>query len=117
MIPKDVVKQFWKAMQTNDFTAASNYLSADYELIWPQSSERIVGPEKFAMVNKHYPANGLWKFKINSLVGDGEKVVSDVSVSDGVVQARAITFSTVRDGKIVKQLEFWPDTHLAQKVG
>lgn len=37
--------------------------------------------------------------------------MSDVSVTDGRVGARAITFSTVRDGLIVEQIEFWPDPY------
>jgi len=30
-------------------------------------------------------------------------------VTDGVINARVITFSTIQDGKIVHQTEFWPD--------
>jgi len=39
--------------------------------------------------------------------------VSDVSVTDGTQVARAITFTTVQQGKIVKQVEFWPDNYAA----
>ena len=109
MSAKEVVESFWTIMMSNDFFAASRCLSPDYELSWPQSAERIVGPDNFAAVNTHYPANGVWQFEINSLVAEGETVVSDVTVTDGVFKARAITFSTVRDDKIVKQIEFWPD--------
>ena len=30
-------------------------------------------------------------------------------VTDGVQTARAITFSELRDGRIVRQTEYWPD--------
>jgi hypothetical protein len=36
-------------------------------------------------------------------------VVSEVSVTDGKIVGRAITFSEVRDGFIRHQLEYWPD--------
>ena len=36
-------------------------------------------------------------------------VVTDVNVTDGTIVGRVITFSTIRDEKIWKQVEFWPD--------
>ena len=36
-------------------------------------------------------------------------MVSDVDVTDGVIRGRVITFSKIRDGKILRQTEFWPD--------
>ncbi|MDJ0755197.1 MAG: nuclear transport factor 2 family protein [Ardenticatenaceae bacterium] len=111
MEPKDVVLRFWETMGTNDFEAASRWLSEDFELIWPQSGELIRGRANFAALNTHYPAHGRWHFTINDLVAEGAKVVSDVSVTDGEMTARAITFSTVQDGKISRQVEFWPDPY------
>ncbi len=105
----EVVQEFFRRMNTNDFSAAAQMLSDDYVLEWPQSKERIRGRENFAAVNKEYPANGPWRFTINRIVANETEAVSDVSITDGVVEARAITFSTVRDGKITKQVEFWPD--------
>lgn len=107
--PKHIVEQFWKKMQTNDFHAAAELLHDDFRLEWPQSGEAIEGRKNFAEVNTNYPASGKWRFTINALVAEGEEVVSDVSVNDGAVTARAITFSTVREGKIARQIEFWPD--------
>ena len=96
-------------METNDFHAASQLLHDDYTLEWPQSAERIVGRYNFASVNTNYPAEGTWHFRINHILAEGDVVVTDVSVTDGKVFGRAITFSTVRDEKIWKQIEFWPE--------
>ncbi len=109
----EIVRQFWKTMQTNDYHAAGEYLGDEYLLEWPQSKERLRGRANFAQMNAEYPTHGRWKFVINHLVGNETEVVSDVTVSDEVVRARAITFSTVRDGKIVKQVEFWPEDYPA----
>lgn len=108
-----MVINFWRVMGSNDFEAASSCLSEDYELLWPQSAERLVGRANFAALNANYPAHGLWSFHVNSLVAEGDTVVSDVTISDGEVRARAITFSTVRDGLISRQVEFWPDDYEA----
>ncbi|EOX1528435.1 nuclear transport factor 2 family protein, partial [Vibrio cholerae] len=97
MNSKDVVLSFWNAMKTNDFAKASEWLSLDFEGFWPQSGELILGRENFVAINAHYPANGHWLFDIHSVVCEGDSVVTDVSITDGVQKARAITFHTVEN--------------------
>lgn len=109
--PKEVVEIFWRTMNTNDFGAAGRLLADAYQLEWPQSGEVIRGRDTFVGVNQTYPANGTWRFTVYKLIAEGAEVVSDVGVTDSVVEARAITFSTVEDGLIVKQTEYWPDTY------
>jgi ketosteroid isomerase-like protein len=106
---KQVVEGFWAAMQTNEFKAAGEFLHDDYVLEWPQSGERIRGRANFVAINEYYPAHGRWEFTIHRIIAEENEVVSDVDVTDGVITGRVITFSTVRDGKIVRQIEFWPD--------
>ena len=106
---KQVVLRFWAAMQSNDFKAAGEFLHDDYVLEWPQSGEWVRGRAHFVTINENYPANGRWEFAIHQLVAEAEQVVSYVSVTDGKIVARVITFSTVREGKIRRQTEFWPD--------
>ncbi len=108
MTNKQILEEFWATMETNDFYAAAQLLHNDYTLDWPQSGERIRGRNNFAAMNTAYPAEGKWTFLINHIAADGELVVTDVSVSDGNLEDRCITFSTIRDGKIWKQVEFWP---------
>ncbi len=109
MTPKAVVLAFWEAMGTNDFTQASLYLTEDFEGHWPQSGELIRGRENFAALNSAYPANGIWRFELRSLVAEGDEVVTDVGVTDGTVSARAITFHRVTGPLIARQVEYWPD--------
>ncbi len=106
---KQVVERFWMVMQTNDFKAVGELLHDEYVLEWPQSGERIRGRGNFVAVNENYPAHGRWEFSVHRIIGEGDQVVSDVGVIDGVITARVITFSTIRDGKILHQIEFWPD--------
>ncbi|EGR0284627.1 nuclear transport factor 2 family protein, partial [Vibrio parahaemolyticus] len=100
MNSKEVVLAFWDAMKTNDFAKASEWLSPDFEGFWPQSGELIIGRDNFTAINSYYPANGIWEFTIHSVVCDGETVVTDVSITDSVQKARAITFHTVESGLI-----------------
>lgn len=106
---RQVIERFWGTMQTNDFQRAGELLHDDYTLGWPQSGERIRGRANFVAINENYPAHGRWEFTIHRIVAEGDQVVSDVEVTDGVIRARVITFSTVQDGQILQQTEFWPD--------
>ena len=110
MKPQDVVLAFWQCMHSNDFLAASEWLSDEFECFWPQSGERIKSGWDYAMINIHYPSFGPWSFEIESLLGDGEQVVSNVRISDGIQEARVISFSTVKNGKICQLIEYWPES-------
>lgn len=110
MVSKDVVLHFWETMESNDFAAAAAWLHDDFLLEWPQSGETICGRDNFVAVNANYPAVGRWRFVLRRIVAEGEEVVTEVDVSDGVTEGRAITFSTVRAGKIIRQTEYWPDS-------
>jgi len=104
-----IARKFWQLMATNDFRSVGPLLADDFVLDWPQSGERIRGRDNFAAMNEEYPANGPWIFTINRLVGNETDAASDVSVTDGVQIARAISFFEIRDSRIVKMVEFWPD--------
>jgi ketosteroid isomerase-like protein len=108
-ITRRLVGQFWAAMQANDWAAAAALFADDYVLEWPQSGERIRGAANFVTINSAYPAAGRWRFTVERLLVEGEQAVTDIVVSDGAVTARAITFTTVRDGRIAGQVEYWPD--------
>jgi ketosteroid isomerase-like protein len=109
----EVVEKYWELMSTNDFRSVGALLADDFVLDWPQSNERIRGRDNFAAMNEEYPAHGRWTFTINRLIGDEHEAVSDVLVSDGVQNARAISFFSIEDGKIARMVEYWPDNYPA----
>lgn len=108
-----VVREFWRLMGTNDFHAVAAVLADGFVLEWPQSNERIRGARNFALLNGEYPAHGPWTFTIGRVIGDACEAVSDVSVTDGVQRARAISFFTVANRKIARIVEFWPEPYAA----
>ena len=109
----EVIRKFWCLMSTNDFHSVAEVLAPEFVLEWPQSKERIRGAERFARMNQEYPAHGRWQFSINRLVGGVSEAVSDVTITDGVQVARAISFFTVAEGKIARLVEFWPEPYAA----
>lgn len=104
-----IVREFWRLMGTNDFHAVRAVLAEDLVVEWPQSKERIRGSENFARMNAEYPATGLWRFRINQLVASQDRVVTQVSVTDGTQVAEPVSFFTVANGKIVRMVEYWPE--------
>jgi len=109
----EIIEEFYQRMNTNDFHSAGELLNDNFVLEWPQSKERIRGRANFIAVNEEYPAYGRWSFTINRIVGNELEAASDVSISDGVQAARAITFSTIRLGKIIQQTEYRPESYAA----
>ncbi|MBK6294411.1 MAG: nuclear transport factor 2 family protein [Rhodoferax sp.] len=107
----DTAREFWRLMASNDFSSVSAVLAPDFVVDWPQSNERIRGAQRFAELNQTYPARGPWTFTIHRLFGAGSEAVSDVTVSDGVQRARALSFFTVVQGKVTHLLEFWPEPY------
>jgi ketosteroid isomerase-like protein len=107
----EVTNEFWRLMATNDFHCVLAVLAPTFVMEWPQSKERIRGAERFVRMNKEYPAHGSWTFAINRIVGGEAEAASDVSITDGVQSARAISFFTVEEGKITRLVEFWPEPY------
>ena len=107
----DTVQEFWRLMATNDFASVSAVLSPHFCLEWPQTGETIRGPERFARMNSEYPAHGPWTFTIHRIVAAQREVVSDVTITDGVQSARAVSFFTIEAGLITHMREFWPEPY------
>jgi hypothetical protein len=120
----EIANKFWELMGSNNFRSVGAVLSDDFVLDWPQSNERIRGRDNFAAMNEEYPAHGRWTFTINRIFGNDFEAVSDVSVTDGVQHARAVSFFVVKDDKIASMVEYWPDNypapenrkHLVEKI-
>lgn len=106
---RDVLQAFWGAMQSNDWDLAASHLTPDCVTDWPCSGEQIVGREDFAAMQSRYPTTtGRWSFDVHRIVADGDVVVSEVTVTDGVQAARVVAFSEVEGDLISRQVEYWP---------
>jgi hypothetical protein len=109
----EVAHEFWRLMATNEFSSVAAVLAAEFVLDWPQSKERIRGAERFVRMNLEYPSHRPWQFTVHRVVGTETEAVSEVSVTDGVQTARAISFFTVSHGKVTHLVEFWPEPYPA----
>jgi ketosteroid isomerase-like protein len=108
---RSVVEQLWQALDRFDFEAAGDLLHDDYVGEWPQSLERIRGRENFVAVNKNYP--GRWRIAIQRLIASGNQVATEVTLSYEDQLLRAVSFFELRDGKIVRETDYWPEASSA----
>ena len=108
-----IAREFWERMRSNDFASVAPLLADDFVLEWPQTRERIRGAANFVRMNVEYPAHGPWRFTIHRLVGNAREAVSDVGVTDGVLDVRAITFFEIADGRVRRIVEWWPEPYAA----
>ena len=107
-----LVDEYWRRMASNDFMSLLPLLADDFVAEWPQTGERF-GAAAFIRMNGEYPAHGPWRFTVHRIVGGDGEAVSDVGITDGVQNARAISFFTVVDGRIRCLVEFFPEPYPA----
>jgi ketosteroid isomerase-like protein len=107
MMTVQLIRDFWAAFDRFEFEAALPLLHDDFIAELPQSGERFRGRDNFIAFNKAYP--GKWRCTILQLVAQGDKVVTETQVSDGNQTFMAVSFFTLKDGRILHLREFWPD--------
>lgn len=104
-----IVERYWQAMDTNNWQSASDLLHDDFMLDYPQSGERFRGRASFIALNADYPVAGPWRFDVRRIVADERQATSEVTVTAPSVTAQVISFFELRDGKIWRITEYWPD--------
>lgn len=110
-----IVERFWHEMDAADFEAASELLDDAYTCEWPQSRERIRGRRNFVTVNANYP--GRWNVTVQRLLADGNQVATDtVLTNDDGASVHALSFFQLRDGKIVRETDYWPEDYDAPAI-
>ena len=115
-----VAREFWRLMASNDFDSVAAVLAPDFVLEWPQSRERIRGAERFARMNREDVAHD-GRFADEDAVVRGPadedgvigEAVSEVEITDGTQNAKAISFFTVQEGQITRLVEYWPEPYPA----
>ena len=109
--PAEIARLWWSAIDRSDFHAAASLLAPETSVEWPLSNERMESAADWTLVNEHYP--GKWSATIDSLVADGDIVVTTTTVTDGGISVLAISWFTVTNGLITRLVEYWPETYAA----
>ncbi len=107
MTGEDAVRELWRAFDEGRFDAVRPLLADDFEADWPQTRERIAGPEDFIALNAAYP--GRWRCRLRHLHAARDTVISEVEISDGATTVHAVSVFTVRDGRLAQAREYFGD--------
>ena len=101
------VAGLWHAFDRREWDAARPFLAPDFVADWPQTSERIAGPDAFLALNAAYP--GEWRCRLLELVALGERAAARVLVTDGSVRFHVMGLYKLEDGCIKEAVEVFGD--------
>jgi ketosteroid isomerase-like protein len=108
----ELVKRFWQLFSEQKWDEAKALLASDVVVEWPQSRERMKGPENFVDVNRFYPGNH--KIEVIHAHAVDPRIITTVwIVADTGQKTFAHSYFDVRDGKIARIEEYWAEPYPA----
>ena len=103
----DAVIELWRCFDERRFRDALPLLSEDFEAHWPNTRERIRGPENFIALNENYP--GTWRCTVRRIDECADSVVTVTEIYDGDTSLFAVSFFVVRNGQIARSDEYFAE--------
>lgn len=102
-----VAEQLWGRLGAGDWDGARELMHDGFVQEWPQSGERIEGPDDALAIDRNFPG-GLPSMRFRRTIGSGDLAVLEVELeySDGSVY-QAVSIVEVRDGKAVKETDYF----------
>lgn len=107
MSGEDAVRELWRLFDEARFDAVRPLLTDNFVADWPQTRERISGPDNFIALNAAYP--GRWRCRLCHLHALGDTVISEVELSDGATKVHVVSVYTVREGHLADAREYFGD--------
>lgn len=97
----------WARLGAGDWDGAKAFMHEDYVQEWPQSGERIEGPDDALAVNRNFPG-GLPSMHIRRTSASGDIVVLEVELryADGSVY-QGVSIMEIRDGKVLTETDYF----------
>jgi hypothetical protein len=110
----ELVTKFWNYFSNQEWEKAKELLDQDFIATWPQSRERILGPDNFININRHYPGNH--KIQIKKLFEIENKIITTVWMeADTGQKTFANSFFEIKNNKIISVEEYWAEPYVAPK--
>ena len=103
----EIAQEVWRKLGAGDWDGARAMLADDYVQEWPQSRERIEGPDDALAINRNFPG-GMPTMTFRRATGSGELVVLEVDLHypDGS-RYQGVSVIQVHDGKVVKEVDYF----------
>ena len=103
----EIAQEVWRKLGAGDWDGARAMLADDFVQEWPQSRERIEGPDDALAINRNFPG-GMPTMTFRRATGSGEVVVLEVDLHypDGS-RYQGVSVIQVHDGKVVKEIDYF----------
>lgn len=103
----EIAQEVWRKLGAGDWEGARAMLADDYVQEWPQSRERIEGPDDALAINRNFPG-GMPTMTFRRAMGSGEVVVLEVDLHypDGS-RYQGVSVMQVHGGKVVKEVDYF----------
>jgi ketosteroid isomerase-like protein len=103
----EIAQEVWRKLGAGDWAGARAMLADDYVQEWPQSRERIEGPDDALAINRNFPG-GMPTMTFRRATGSGDLVVLEVDLRypDGS-RYQGVSVVQVHDGKLVKEVDYF----------
>lgn len=103
----EIAQEVWRKLGAGDWDGARAMMADDFVQEWPQSRERIEGPDDALAINRNFPG-GMPTMTFRRATGSGEVVVLEVDLHypDGS-RYQGVSVIQVHDGKVVKEIDYF----------
>jgi len=118
----DIACSLWRFINETNWQEAHKLLSDDFKADWPQSREKIIGPDNFIDLNRTYPGTHQIQILNHQHSYDNcdklDQVVTQVHIKSQMPEGKnldlfGISFFKIRDEKIIEVVEYWADSYPA----
>jgi ketosteroid isomerase-like protein len=102
-----IAQEVWTKMGAGDWDGVRALLADDFVQEWPQSRERIEGPDDAIAINRNFPG-GMPMMTFRRTTGSGDMAVleAELRYPDGSVY-QGVSVIEVRDGKVVREVDYF----------
>lgn len=102
-----IAEELWRRLSAKDWDGAKELMHDEYVQEWPQSGERIEGPDDALAVNRNFPG-GLpsMRFRRSSASGDIAVLEVELEYADGS-SYQGVSIMEIRNGKVVKETDYF----------
>ncbi len=102
-----IAEEVWRRLGAQDWDGARELLHDGYVQEWPQSGERIEGPDDALAIDRNFPG-GLPSMRFRRAIGSDDLAVLEVELeyADGSVY-QAVSIVELHDGKVLKETDYF----------
>lgn len=102
-----ILELLWTRLGAGDWHGARELMHDGYVQEWPQSGERIDGPDDALAIDRNFPG-GMPTMRVRRVTGSGDLAVLEVDLeySDGSAY-RSVAIATVREGKVLRETDYF----------